>query len=480
MRSTDQMLQSDAFAWYMEKDPVLRSTIVAVNRLESSPDWDMLRLRIDRLTRLVPRLRMRVQLPPMRIGPPRWSLDENFDLDYHLRRARLGGSGDWAEVLEFSRTAAMSDFDRSRPLWEFTLLEGMADGGAALITKLHHSLSDGIGGVELASLVVDDGPEPPAVVLPPPPDAHRLSLAKLTALTIADDTAAAAVAAEHAVEALERDTLKAARHPLSAVRAAIGTAVSVGRFVAPVSRQFSPMLGERSTARMVATLDVPLAELRDAAKASGGHVNDAFLAAMTDAMRRYHDKRGVALDQVRITVPVSIRKKGDGLGGNRITLTRMVLPADVAAPAVRIRTISEIVGRWRHEPALGHTQGIAFGLNLVPRAYIGGIFKRIEMLASDVPGIPVPVWLAGARVTGYYAFGPTIGAAVNATLMSYAGVCNVGINIDTRAIDDPQLWLGCLSEAFLDVLELAKPAAQDGPARVSRREPGRRPRRPAR
>ncbi len=453
---TDPMLHSDAFAWYMEKDPVLRSTIVAVNRLEGSPDWELLRLRIDRLTRLVPRFRMRVQAPPLRLGPPRWSIDEDFDLDYHLRRVRLGGAGGWPDVLEFARTAAMADFDRARPLWEFTVLEDMADGGAAFVTKLHHSLTDGIGGVQLAGLVVDDTPEPShPVVLPPPPDGHHPSLAMLTALALADDTAAAAAAAEHAVGALEHETVHALRHPVSAVRSTLATARSIAKFVAPVNRQYSKMLGERSTNRLVATLDVPFTSLHDAAAAAGGHLNDAFLAAMIDGMHRYHEKRGATLDQVRVTMPVSIRTAQDGVGGNRITLTRMTLPADIASPAVRIRTIREIVGKWRHEPALGHTQQIAFGLNLVPRSYLNGMLKRVELLASDVPGVPRPVWLAGARILGYYAFGPTIGAAVNATLMSYAGVCNIGINIDTHAIDDPQLWLQCLEDAFHDVLATA-------------------------
>jgi diacylglycerol O-acyltransferase len=465
---SNPMLQSDAFAWYMERDPVLRSTIVAVDRLETSPDWDLLRLRVDRLTRLVPRFRMRVQAPPLRIGPPRWSIDEDFDLDYHMRRVRVGGAGEWSDVLEFARTAAMADFDRERPLWEFTLLDGMADGGAAFVTKLHHSLTDGIGGVQLAALVVDPGPEPEqAVVLPPPPEGYHISRAKLTALTLADDTTAAAAAATHMVEAIEHDAVSAIRHPLSAARSSVDALRSIVRFVAPVNRPCSPVLGERGRARVVATMDVPLTTLRDAAHAADGRVNDAFLAVMVDAMRRYHEKRGVALDQVRITVPVSIRTDTDGIGGNRITLTRMLMPADIAAPAVRIRAVRDVVEGWRHERALGFTQEMAFGLNLLPRAYLGGVLKRVEMLASNVPGVPQQVWLAGARMTGYYAFGPTIGAGVNATLMSYAGVCNVGINIDTGAIDDPQLWLECLNDAFQEVLTLAmtpSPRAKDDPA----------------
>src|SRR3954453_10702352 len=310
----DQMLHSDAFAWYMEKDPVLRSTIVAVLRLESEPDWRLLRRRIDRLTRLVPRLRMRVQTPPLRLGPARWTLAEDFDLDYHLRRGRLPDRGGWADVLGFARTAAMADFDRARPLWAFTLLAGMADGGAALVTKLHHSLTDGIGGIQLVSLVVDLTPESPALVLPPPRDGERSSAVKLAVLALAAHPAPAAAAAGHAVEVFERQAVTAVRPPAALARSTAATARSVGRFVAPVGRRHSRILGKRRTNRFAATLDVPYPDLHDAAAAAGGRLNDAFLAAVTDAVHRYHEKRGATLAQVRVTVPVSLRTPEDGIG----------------------------------------------------------------------------------------------------------------------------------------------------------------------
>jgi len=336
----------------------------------------------------------------------------------------------------------------------------MADGGAAFVTKLHHSLTDGIGGIQLAALVVDPSREPRPVELPRVPEGHAASRVKLTALTLADDAAEAATAAGHVVRSVPRDSIRAARHPVSVLRSTVRTARSIGRFVAPIARPLSPVLGERRTSRVLATLDVPFTELHAAARASGGHLNDAFLAAVTDAMHRYHERRGAPLDEVRVTVPVSIRGADDGVGGNRITLTRIKLPADIAEPAERIRHIGRIVNQWRQEPALAHTQQIAFGLNRMPRSLPGGIFKRVEMLASDVPGPPQPVFLAGARINGYYAFGPTIGAGVNATLMSYAGICNIGLNVDTGAIDDPDLFLTCLTEAFHDVLALAPRAPE--------------------
>jgi WS/DGAT/MGAT family acyltransferase len=457
------MLNSDAFAWYMEKDPVLRSTIVAINRLDRAPDWETLRYRVDRLTRLVPSLRMRVQQPPLRMGAPRWVIDESFDLDFHLRRIQLPPPAGWADVVEHARRAAMDDFDRSRALWEFTLIDGLADGSAAFVVKLHHALSDGIGGIQLVAHVVDLEPDALRPEMPDVPVAEHVSPGRYLAQTVRERARTAGKGARRGAAALPDGMRRFAEHPGQSLRGAATTTASIGRFVAPVNRQISPLLGERRTNRALVTLDVPFTELHGAARASGGHLNDAFLAALTDGMHRYHEKCGAPLQEVRVTVPVSIRNADDPIGGNRITLARIRMPAAVAEPAERIRLISEIMQRWRHEPALEHTQGIAFGLNLLPRPYLGGIFKRIEILASDVPGVATRVWLAGAEITGFYAFGPTIGSGINATLMSYAGMCNVGINVDTSAVDSPELLLACVREAFDEVLGLhpSEPAAAE-------------------
>ncbi len=457
------MLHSDAFAWYMEKDAVLRSTIVAVIRLDRSPDWDRLRRRIDRLTRSVATLRMRVRVPPMRIGPPLWTTDHNFDLDFHLRRMGAPGAGTWDDVLDFARVAAMADFDRDRPLWEFTLLDGLADGGAAYVTKLHHALTDGIGGLQLAALVVDPGPEEtPVGPLPDVPAGAEASDLAMAASTLAGDAREALSAGTRVMAAAPSALASAVRHPLGAVRTAVGVGGSVARFVAPVDQQFSTVLGTRSTHRVLATLDVPLAGLRAAAESADAHLNDAFVAALTDGMRRYHVRQGQSLQRLRVTVPISIRSPADGIAGNRITLTRMTVPADITDPADLITRIGRTVRQWRHEPALGHAQQIAFGLNLLPRAYLAGLFKRIELLASDVPGLTAAVWLAGAKVTGYYGFGPTIGAAVNATLMSYTDTCDIGVNIDAGAVAEPDQMMECLDEGFEQVLALGRTTDPSG------------------
>lgn len=457
MTSLDRrMLHTDAFAWYMEKDPTLRSTVVAVAVLDQAPDWQYLRRRIDWMSREVPALRQRVQEPPWRLGPPRWVADPAFDLGYHLRWVRLPEPADWSAVLQAARIAAMADFDRARPLWEFTLLEGLPDGRAALITKLHHAVADGIGGLELAALVLDTTREmPPIATLPPAEPPPEPSTAAIALRSIRDDALEAVALARRIAGNLLPTTLRTTRDPLGQVRGALANVTSVGRIVRPILRNASPLMTDRRMVRYLDTIDIPLDQLHDAATASGGHLNDAFLAAMTGGLRRYHQRHGASVGDLRLTMPVSIRRPGDPIGGNRITLLRFGLPVGEPDPIERLKRITATVRAWRDEPAIAFTQGIAFGLNLAPRSLIQGILRRVDFLASDVPGPRDPVYLAGAELLAYYPFGPTIGTAVNATLLSYREHCNIGVNIDIAAVPDPEVLMGDLRAGFDEVLQLA-------------------------
>ena len=154
------MRDSDAFSWYMERDPILRSTVVVVAWLDQSPDWAVLCTKVDRATRLIPLFRQRVVEPPAKLAAPRWTVDGEFDLTWHLRRTDSPAPHTPQTVVEFARREAMTAFDRCRPLWEFTLIEHLDGGRAALVMKLHHSLTDGIGGMELALLLFDGEQRP--------------------------------------------------------------------------------------------------------------------------------------------------------------------------------------------------------------------------------------------------------------------------------------------------------------------------------
>ncbi len=150
-----QMSDADALMWAVEKDPTLRSTVVTVLMLDRSPDWDALVERVERGSRLIPRLRQRVVAPLLHVGPPFWSADPQFDLSYHLRRVRAPEPGSFECVLDLARNAAMTGFDRARPLWEYTVVDGLEGGRSAFVIKVHHSMTDGVGGMKLLMMLFD-------------------------------------------------------------------------------------------------------------------------------------------------------------------------------------------------------------------------------------------------------------------------------------------------------------------------------------
>lgn len=452
------MRESDALTWRMEGDPGLRSTIVSIAWLDRMPQWDHMVERLDRATRIVPSFRMVVVEPPARLATPRWAPAPDFDLAWHVRRIDAPAPHTAATVIELARTAAMTAFDPAHPLWEFTVVGNLVGGRAALLMKVHHALTDGIGGMELAPLLFDMEQVPAgAVGEPGEVPQGQLTPADLVRQSVAHQAGRLARLVRDQAAAAPSATLRAARHPVRTAGDVLATAGSIARTVAPVTRTLSPLMTGRGLGRRLDMLTVPLAELKAAAAVGEGTVNDAFITAVTGGLARYHQQHGAAVGELRVTLPVSIRTAADAIGGNRITLQRVAVPVGVDDPAGRIRAVGARCHAVRRERSLPHTDAIAGALNVLPPGVVGGILKHVDFVASNVPAFPWPVHLAGARVTGLFAWGPTIGTALNVTLLSYDGTCWVGVNADTAAVPDPDVLTACLQEGFDDVLALAGP-----------------------
>ena len=454
------MRHSDAFTWYMENDPELRSTVVAVAWLESAPSWEGLVRRTEWATRQVPSFRRRPVEVPGRISTPRWTTDPHFDVAWHLRRVDVPEPHGRDEVLAFAALAAMSGFDRTRPLWEFTLVEGLEDGRAAVIMKMHHSLTDGIGGVQLALALFDadaDGDHGAGGPVPAAPPGEWVRGHRLVLEALADRATRLRDGAVAAVQLVPGALARVARHPMGTGADVVETARSIGRTVRPLPAVLSPVMTERGPGRVVHTITVGLDELKQAGSLSGGTLNDSFMAAVTGGLRRYHERHGATAEELTVTVPISIRKPGDPPGGNRITLQRLRMPLSMVDPVQRMQAIGARCRAARDERSLAFTDAIAAVMNLVPTGYVGSVLKHVDFLASDVTGFPDEIFLCGARVTEYSAFGPTIGAAMNATLFSYNGSCCVGVTVDTTAVPDHELLVECLEEGFAEVIARSRP-----------------------
>jgi WS/DGAT/MGAT family acyltransferase len=450
------MSDSDAFSWYMEADPLLRSTVVSVMVIDGAPDMERLLERADRATRMAPGFRHKVVQAPSRLANPRWVVDPDFDLTFHVRRICAPAPGTLAEVFDYARQTGMAGFDRDRPLWEFTLVEGVEGGRVALVMKLHHALSDGIGGMEMAKYLFDLEADPGAVgPMPDAPSPETFSVLALTLDAMRHNVARVAGFARNSVGSVPAGIRSAVRNPIGALRAGGGLVGSIARTVRPVRSTLSAVMQNRRLAWHYDTIAIPLEDLRAPARDLGLTLNDAFLGAVTGGLQRYHERHGSAVDELRLTMPISIRTPDDPIGGNRVTLMRFKVPVGQHDSVTRMHHIHDSCLTARHEPAISYTNAIAGVLNVLPRGVVGGMLKHVDFLASNVPGFDMPIYLAGARVAEWYGFGPTIGAALNATLVSYNGTCYIGVNIDTGAIPDGATLMECMREGFAESTALS-------------------------
>jgi diacylglycerol O-acyltransferase / wax synthase len=454
-----QMSDADALMWTVEKDPTLRSTVVTVLTLDRSPDWDTLVERVERGSLLIPRLRQHVVPTPLRAGPPYWSADPHFDLSYHLRRVRAPEPGSFDCVLDIARNAAMAGFDRARPLWEYTVVDGLEGGRSAFVIKVHHSMTDGVGGMKLLMMLFDlerdpspSGPADEVVDLPVfaplglvgrSLDQRRRQVAAVARRVLANAVGTARVAL---------------RDPGSAISDAARVARSVASFLAPATTPRSPITGARSLGRRLATLDVPLDDMKRAGKAVGGSLNDAFLAAVVGGIQRYHSAHGVEPEELRMVMPINLRGEGATLGGNHFTPARFLVPLQIADPGARMRALGELARSVRDEPAVALTDTLAMMLNQMPSrfttAFFGAMLKGSDFVTTNVPGSPFPLYVAGAELERIYPFGPLSGTAANVALLSHCDTCCIGINTDTVAIPDAPDFAKSVEAGFSEVLAL--------------------------
>lgn len=453
----DRMNELETLMWRSERHPRQSSTVSVLMMLDTVPDWDRLHAAHEWATTLVPRARKRVLEPAVPVGPPAWVLDPAFDLDYHLRRVSLPAPGGMAEVLAFAQGAAMAPFDRTRPLWEGTLIEGLPDGKAAYFLKLHHSLTDGLGGVPLVSLIQSRRPEHTDVkpVAPPRPHEPRPDSWWLAVEELAEQARAVPSAAGKLATA----GAHVLAHPASAAESALEFAGSLRRTAAPRPVPGSPLFrGRTGRSWRFGVMECPLADVDAAAKTAGGSVNDAYLAALLGGMRRYHERHGVELDEMSMTTPVSLHKSDDPMGGSKWAGATFAAPVGEDDPEERIATIRGIVLALRVEPALDIWSVLVPVLNRVPSgvgAAVGRLSAAADMSASNFPGAPYPTYLAGAKVERTYPFGPLPGVAVMAAMVSHAGTCCFGMNIDHSVVPDPEVLVGCMREGLKEVLALA-------------------------
>jgi diacylglycerol O-acyltransferase / wax synthase len=335
------------------------------------------------------------------------------------------------------------------------LFEGLPDGRAAYFLKLHHATSDGLGIVDLLSNLHSrtresnpDKPQP----LPPIPE-HRTPAQELAHQLSRDAQRLPGRLARGATS-----VLGALARPDATARRAAALAESLRRVAGESGTEGSPLLRGRSMSWRFSAFDVEFAQLRAASKAIGASLNDAFLAALLGAFRRYHDELGQPVERMPIAVPISVRAAGDATGGNRIVAAWLAAPVSIADPAERMLAIGEQMRSARGEPAIGAIGAVAPLLSWLPGPLVSqlgsGLTKANDLQASNVRGILEDVYIAGAKIERAYPFGPLPGCATMITLASHGSMCCIGANVDPAAVTEPARFNRNLCEGFDEVLAL--------------------------
>jgi len=453
--SSVEMNASETVMWRAEADQALSSTGLLIEELDTVPETGRFRGAHEWAVRMVPRLRQRVVEPPLGLGWPRWSVDPQFDLNYHVRRTSLPGGAGWPELLQVAAEVAMTPFDRTRPPWQTLLVEGLPDGRAAYLIKVHHSASDGLSGIALLSQLHSRAREPRSDK-PRPPLRSEEPTSPLDAL--AQQVRGDVQAVPRLAGSLGAGALRALNDPAATLQSATRYGQSLSRVLTPPQISGSPLLARRGRSWRFAAIDVAFADLRAAGKAAGGSVNDVYLAALLGGYRHYHAALGTPVEAIPMTIPISLRKPSEARGGNQITAARFAGPVAITDPRARIEHVRTLIRDARAEPALDVTGTLAPLVARLPSPLIapvvGPLTRGNDLQASNIPGIRDQVYLAGARIERMYTYGPLPGCAAMITMVTHGDTGCVAVNFDAAAFTQPQLFVDSLVAGFTEVLSL--------------------------
>jgi WS/DGAT/MGAT family acyltransferase len=421
---------------------VQSSTSVVVIDLDRAPDWKRFVAATEWGTGLVRRLRQRIVEPVVPTASPTWADDPDFDLDYHLRREQVASR---EEMLARAAQLALRPFDRSRPLWEGVLFEGMGGGRAAYVLKIHHALADPLGTVQLLSML-QSGKRSHSAHKPQGDDAAATTTPDPVELAVTGVRTDVATLPEAAL-ATARTLGHAAVRPQAVLASTLRYGASVRRLLTQAARP-SPELSPRTGRRWsFLTLDAPLEPLRTIARQGGGTLDDVAVALVLGGLRRYHRRRGSDVLEVPVGVRVSLDRADDL--GNRFAGALISGPLGIDDPVDRVAAVRGEVLSLHTERALEVLDAAAPVLNRMP-AFVGASALRTaaapDAFVLTLPGPPRKRFMAGAEVQGMYVLGPLPGAALTVVLTTCGDTACIGVNIDASAVADLPGLEECLAE----------------------------------
>jgi WS/DGAT/MGAT family acyltransferase len=451
------MTDAEALMWHVERDPWMSPSGGSLTLFDRPLDAIRFRRAMVDAVAAVPRLRQRVVEPATPLGTPHWETDPELDLDWHVRHAGAPGDGGLDALLTWMTTFLQDPYDRTRPLWQYVVIDNLPDGLGALAVKIHHVVTDGKGAVRLGM--------------------HYTSLERDAAGPTDTDLEAVIahdVATERRTTGAARDLVgDALRLPKTAGRSLVdalahperllGTRKDVEGLARTATDQLRPagasLWTHRSRRRAMAAFSIPFAEGRAAAKSLGGSLNDLFLTGVVEAAARYHEALHAPLERVHATFVVSTRTDASG-DTNAFTPVPVDLPVVTGGLQERFTAVQQALALRRADVSgEGPFAAVAPLANVLPTGVVTSIARsqaaHIDVATSNLPGYLGDSYIAGAKTLHTYVFGPVAGTACNVTLYTTAGSIDVGVHLDPAAITDADRWQQCLAASFHDLVACA-------------------------
>ncbi len=430
----------------------------------------------------VPRYRQKVRFVPLALGRPVWVDDPHFNLDYHVRRTALPSPGGDQELRNLMGRVMSQQLDRTKPLWEVWIAEGLDEGRWALISKTHHCMVDGVAATDLLSVLLDAEREPAPSVAPawrPEPEPNP---AELVAHALAERAASPYEGVRTALAAL-RGPRRVAQEALLVGRGL----VRLGQVAAPGSA--TSLNGPIGPHRRWAWARARLTEVKQVREAHGGTVNDVVLAAITGGFRDLLLSRGEPIEGrvVRTLVPVSVRAQHErGTYNNKVSAMFADLPVAIEDPVARLQAVHEQMQQLKGSgqavaaerlTALG---GFAPAMLLALGGRVGSRLpqRAINTVTTNVPGPQRPLYLTGRRMLEAFPFVPLGGSVrIGIAIFSYDGNINFGVTGDRDHAPDISVLCEGIERAMAELLPAAAPPARAARKRANgrrRRDGGRR------
>lgn len=461
----------ESLMWELERDPRLSAAFANVTVFDRPPDRQIFRARMEAASHAVPRLRQRVVEQRNPWGHPLWVEDPDFDIDHHLRWMTLGGAADERALLDLVATLSRQPFDRERPLWEFVTIEGLEGGRAAMLQRLHHTITDGEGGIRLSVEFLDLERHPARPYRsgagrerrerPDEPDASPGGVVPDAAPE--DDDGGGPWWSKVPLDPVARLSSGAAGIAASASALhdrGVGLSSAARSTIrqASVGRRRSPLWTQRSLERWIGTTALSLDDVRTAAHVLGGSINDLFVTGAVAAAGRVHELAGCPVEDLRMSMPVSTRNDRS-VGGNAFSPTQMLVPTAPMRIEDRFARVSEILTEVKSQQAISVMEGAANAAVLLPPAAVvrtGRHFTgAVDFVCSNVRAAPFDLFIAGAFMQSNHPIGPLTGTAFNLTTMSYRGWLFLGLTTDAAAVEQPEQLLEELDAAYDELFAVA-------------------------